>query len=170
MADEDTINLINMILSASILLLIVVGNAVLTGFLVARWWPQYKLAKIFYSIVVEMAPSTAFADYSGGTNTTYTAIVNDNGADENSGQIQDKRVPTLMVTIPTQRYLRDELGHAIAYGGPPSKKINYSDAPLRWTEMQKTVGRDQALVQDSGPEAQRIKNLALQAMESEKEF
>jgi len=169
MADEDTINLINMIVSLCILAFMLATAFGVTIWLFFRWRGAMKDARIFYSIVTEMAPSIAFADLSGGNAVTYEAIVKTLGADENRGQLKDKNIPTMLITVSIDDYMKLRLGHEIAYGGPPSKKIHYEDAPLRYAEVQKAISQDKALVNSTGEEGARVRRLT-QEVTSESDF
>lgn len=157
MADEDGINLANMIISIGLFGILAVLAIALTIWLFIRWRGAVKEAKTFYSVVVEMAPSVAFADLTGDI-TTYESI-STLGVDENRGQIKDRRLPSMYVTASLSDFMKLRLGHEIAYGGPPSSKIHYEDAPLRYAEVQKVIGQDQALVDSTGEEGMRVRRL-----------
>lgn len=165
--DEDGVNTANVIIAPSLLGVLLILAVALTIWAFIKWRGSFKDARTFYSIVTELAPNVAFADLNGGNANTYEDVVSIFGADVNRGQIKDKNNPSMTVDVSVPDYMKLRLGHEIVYGGPPSNKIHYEDAPLRYAEVQKAISQDKALVSSMGDEGARVRRLAHEVTGSE---
>lgn len=159
MADEDTINLVNMIVSLCIVGVLLISAFALTLWVFEKWRSAMHDARVFYSVVVELPGNVALVDIGSGEINNYDAVVNQLGADINRGQVTDGAIPDLVISVSYTDYSRLSLGHTVAYGGPPSSKIHYEDAPLRYAEVQKAISVDKALVDSTGDEGMRLRRL-----------